>query len=284
MAVAPTLLLTAHFDAFSLAPAAPAGADAAASGAAACLLLLRLLQRMYASAESRPSRNLMVVLTSGGPYGQQGLRQWANDVDPAQLEAIEAAVVLDSIGASAAVNQQQQQQQGTDGSRRQQQPQLHLHHAGATSSTGAAGWVDAVAAAASRVGVPLTQAQTELPASDSDAAYARLGHEHLARKGIPAVSLSYLAAPPVGEPRLTSLADTTASVSLAKVLDAAQVAADAITRWLYPHLDPQLRLVDLQAEAQQHQDFLAGWIELLSSAANMMPFDKVGSPTSKQSQ
>jgi hypothetical protein len=54
-----------------------------------------------------------------------------------------------------------------------------------------------------------------------------------------------------------------------------QVAADVISRWLYPQLDPQLRLLDLSSEAQQHKDFLAGWIELLSTTPNMMPFDKV---------
>jgi hypothetical protein len=57
-----------------------------------------------------------------------------------------------------------------------------------------------------------------------------------------------------------------------------QVAADAISRWLYPQLDPQLRLIDLSSEQQQqHKDFLAGWIELLSTAPSMMPFDKVSS-------
>jgi hypothetical protein len=55
-----------------------------------------------------------------------------------------------------------------------------------------------------------------------------------------------------------------------------QVAADAITRWLYPQLDPQLRLLDLSSDAQQHKDFLAGWIDLLSTTPKMMPFDKVG--------
>lgn len=56
-----------------------------------------------------------------------------------------------------------------------------------------------------------------------------------------------------------------------------QVAADAISRWLYPQLEPQLRLLDLSSEPQQHRDFLAGWIELLSTAPSMMPFDKVSS-------
>jgi hypothetical protein len=55
------------------------------------------------------------------------------------------------------------------------------------------------------------------------------------------------------------------------------VAADAISRWLYPQLDPQLHLLDLSIEAQQHKDFLAGWIDLLSTTPSMMPFDKVGS-------
>jgi microcystin-dependent protein len=220
---APTLLLTAHFDSFSLAPGAPAGADAAASGAAACLLLLRLLQRLYTSAETQPSRNIVVLLTTGGPYGQQGLRQWAADIDPGQLEALQAAIVLDSIGGSVAV-----QQQGTADSSRRQQPQLHMHHAAATSSSSSsAAWADAVTAAAARMGVQLAAVQQEHAGSEDAAAAvasAFLGHEHLARKGVPAVSLSYMPAALAGQqPRLSSLADTAAAVNLDRVLDAAQV-------------------------------------------------------------
>ncbi|KAF6263185.1 hypothetical protein COO60DRAFT_512412 [Scenedesmus sp. NREL 46B-D3] len=220
----PTLLLTAHYDAFSLAPGAPAGADAAASGAAACLLLLRLLHRLYASAETRPSRNVMVLLTSGGPYGQQGLQHWASNIDPGQLEAIEAALVLDSVGGSVAV-----QQQGTADSSRRRPPQLHMHHAAAASGSSSATWADAVAAAAGRMGVQLTAVHQELAAHEDAAAAAAsacLGHEHLARKGVPAVSLSYVPAAPTGQlPRVSSLADTAAAVNLDKVLDAAQVRA-----------------------------------------------------------
>lgn len=54
-----------------------------------------------------------------------------------------------------------------------------------------------------------------------------------------------------------------------------QVAADAVTRWLYPHLDEEHRLIDLAAQQQQHRDFLTAWMDLMTSADNMMPFDKV---------
>jgi hypothetical protein len=221
---APTLLLTAHYDSFSLAPGAPAGADAAASGAAACLLLLRLLRRLYTSSETRPSRNVMVLLTSGGPFHQQGLRQYVSDVnvDPGQFEALEAALVLDSIGGSVAV-----QQHGTADAARRQQPQLHMHHAGAAAGSSTAAWVDAVNAAADRMGVQLTAVPQELAASEETAAAAdgSFGHQHLARKGVPAVSLSYMAAAHAAQqPRVSSLADTAAAVNLDRVLDAAQVS------------------------------------------------------------
>jgi hypothetical protein len=217
---APTLLLTAHYDSFSLAPGAPAGADAAASGAAACLLLLRLLHRLCMSPETRPSRNVMIVLTSGGPYHQQGLRQYVSDVDPGQLEALEAALVLDSIGGSVAV-----QQHGTADAARRQQPQLHMHHAGVAAGSSSTAWADAVTAAAGRMGVQLTAVQQELAASeDAAAADGSFGHQHLVRKGVPAVSLSYMAAAPAAQqPRVSSLADTAAAVNLDRVLDAAQV-------------------------------------------------------------
>jgi hypothetical protein len=71
--------------------------------------------------------------------------------------------------------------------------------------------------------------QQELAAAEDAAAAASsissgLGHERLARKGVPAVSLTYTPAAPAGQqPRLSSLADTAAAVNLDRVLDAAQV-------------------------------------------------------------
>jgi hypothetical protein len=74
--------------------------------------------------------------------------------------------------------------------------------------------------------VQLTAVQQELAAHDDAAAAdddGSFGHQHLARKGVPAVSLSYMAAAPAAQPRVSSLADTAAAVNLDRVLDAAQV-------------------------------------------------------------
>jgi len=296
--VAPTLLITAHYDCFSPAPAAPACADSTGSGAATALLLLRMLHRMFASAESRPSRNVLVVLTAGGPYGQEGLRQWLADADPEQVEAIEAAIVLDSIGASTVMQQQAAAALGRgdddDGVIRQRQ-QLHAHLASGGSSEQ---WLKALQVAAERVGVSLAPVVKELPADSAagaagaqastaggDAAEpaaagaAGFGHEHLARRGLAAVTLSGVAAAPVAvlsnRVRACSVGDVAAGVNLDAVLSAAQVAADATSRWLYPEVDPELRLLDLSADADTHKDFLQGWVGLLAEMHAMMPFTQV---------
>lgn len=296
MPVAPTLLITAHYDMFSPAPAAPAGADSAGTGASAALLLLRLLHRMYTSAESRPSRNVLVVLTSGGPYGHEGLRQWLADADPEQVESIEAALVFDSLGGSTVV--QQQAPAGSDGgndsgSIRQRQ-QLHAH----TSSSGAsAQWLKALQVAAERAGVTLAAVTKDPPKTDSaagtgeggaasaaEAAAAaggasRFGHEHLLLRGLVAATLSSAPAAPAavlsGRIRSSSVGDVAAGVSYDGVLSAVQVAADAVSRWLYPEVDPELRLMDLSGDAAAHKDFLRGWVGLLTEMHTMMPFTQV---------
>lgn len=290
--VAPTLLITAHYDCFSPAPAAPACADSAGSGAAAALLLLRMLNRMFASVESRPARNILVLLTAGGPYGQEGLRQWLADADPQQVEAIEAAIVFDSIGGSTVLRQQAAAALGdaADSSVRQQQ-QLHVH---TTSSGASEQWLKALQGAAERAGVGITPVTKDLPADAAAAASggkaadgssaaeasaagaAGFGHEHLVRRGLPAVTLSSMAAAPApvlsGRVRASSVGDVVAGVSLDGVLSAAQVAADAVSRWLYPEVDAELRLLDLSADVAAHKDFLRGWVGLLAEVHPMMPF------------
>jgi hypothetical protein len=232
--VAPTLVITAHYDSFSIAPAAPAGADSSSSGAAACLLLLRMLHRLYASPESRPSRNVVVVLTAGGPYAQEGLRQWIRDLEPAQLEALEAAVVLDSIASSTAMQQSStsaacssssSSNMGTIGRT------IHMHHAG---RAGDAHWLSAISDAAARMGVSVTPVEQGVK-PDGQAAAAGFGHEHLAKKGIPAVTLSSLPCSPVtqlgGRVRVSSLGDVAAGVNMDSVLAAAQVRGGGTCLW-----------------------------------------------------
>mgnify|MGYP001807326966 CR=1 FL=1 len=242
---------------------------------------------MFSSTESRPARNVLVVLTAGGPYGQEGLRQWLADADPQQVEAIEGAIVFDSIGSSTVLQQQAGSKDGT------WRRQLHAH----SSSTGSEQWVTSLHAAAERAGVPIAHVAREVHADPAAAAggssgssgssteasaagaASSFGHEHLARRGVPAVTLSSVAAAPAavlsGRVRVSSVGDVAAGVSMDGVLAAAQVAADAAARWLYPDVDSELRPLDLSADAWAHKDFLRGWVGLLAEVHAMMPFTQV---------
>jgi hypothetical protein len=233
----------------------------------------------------------MVVLTAGGPYGHEGLRQWLADADPQQVEAIEAALVFDSIGGSTALQAAAaagSSKDDSDGSIRQRQ-QLHAH---VTSSASSEQWLKALQVAAERVGASIAPVAKELPAEAaaqavegasaaeaSAAGAAGFGHEHLARRGIAAVTLSSMAAAPgtalSGRVRASSVGDVAAGVSMEGALAAAQVAADAVSRWLYPDVDAELQLLDLSTDAAAHKDFLRGWVGLLAEMHAMMPFTQV---------
>jgi hypothetical protein len=286
-----TLLIAAHYDSFSAAPGAPGGADATGSGAAAALLLLRGLHALYASRESQPRRNVMVVLAQGGPYGHYGLARWLAEASQQQIEAIDAAIVLDSIGGSVSMQQQDAEAAGQvgQGSGSVGQARLHAHHAGAGSNS--SGWLAALQQAAQQVGVELTGVEAAAGSSSSGdraAAAAAFGHEHLAARGIPALTLSRLARSPrtmqlgaAGRVCASSIGDVPAGVDAGAVLAAAQVVAAAAARWLYPDAPHGLRALDLLApdpagDVQEHRDFLRAWLGLLSGATSMMPFDQVG--------
>lgn len=158
------------------------------------------------------------MLTSGGPYSQQGLKQWIQEADPNLLEALEGGLVLDTIGASSAAQQQHQQQDaGAVGSSRPSAAQLHLH------SSSSDDWLAAVQAAADRVGVEANTVAEQQ--QEVQALQGVLGHVHLAARGVPAVTLSHLSGTVrLGAPQLSSMSDTVNGVQLDKMLEATQVS------------------------------------------------------------
>jgi hypothetical protein len=78
-----------------------------------------------------------------------------------------------------------------------------------------------------------------------------------------------------GRVAASSVGDVPAGVEFDSVLAAAQVAAGAVSRWLYPDVDAELLLLDLSADAEAHKDFLRGWVSLVADTHAMMPFTQV---------
>ncbi|XP_076835786.1 BOS complex subunit ncln [Brachyhypopomus gauderio] len=100
----PTIIITAHYDTFGLAPWLSYGADSNGSGVAILLELVRLFQRLYSDPHSKPPYYLLFSLTGGGKYNFLGTKRWIEEnVDHSESSVLHDNVAfvlcLDSLGS-----------------------------------------------------------------------------------------------------------------------------------------------------------------------------------------
>ncbi|XP_032368629.1 nicalin-1 [Etheostoma spectabile] len=101
----PTIVITAHYDSFGLAPWLAYGADSNGSGVTILLELARLFQKLYSSSSTIPPYNLMFSLTGGGKYNFLGTKRWIEEnLDHAETsllhDNVEFVLCLDTLGNS----------------------------------------------------------------------------------------------------------------------------------------------------------------------------------------
>lgn len=89
----PTIVVTAHYDSFGLAPWLSYGADSNGSGVTILLELVRLFQKLYSSHRTRPQYNLMFSLTGGGKYNFLGTKRWLEE----NLDHAETSLLHDNV-------------------------------------------------------------------------------------------------------------------------------------------------------------------------------------------
>uniref|UniRef100_A0A1A8ILT3 BOS complex subunit NCLN n=1 Tax=Nothobranchius kuhntae TaxID=321403 RepID=A0A1A8ILT3_NOTKU len=90
---APTIIITAHYDSYGLAPWLSFGADSNGSGVTILLELARLFQKLYSSSSTRPQFNLMFSLTGGGKYNFLGTKRWIEE----NLDHAESSLLHDNV-------------------------------------------------------------------------------------------------------------------------------------------------------------------------------------------
>ena len=71
-----TVAIIAHYDSSAAAPTLARGATSNGSGMVLLFALLRLFRSLYDDETTRPSANLMFVLTAGGHNNYAGTRHW----------------------------------------------------------------------------------------------------------------------------------------------------------------------------------------------------------------
>ncbi|XP_049892999.1 nicalin-1-like isoform X2 [Epinephelus moara] len=90
---APTIVITAHYDSYGLAPWLSYGADSNGSGVIILLELARLFQKLFSSPRTRPPYHLMFSLTGGGKYNFLGTRRWIEE----NLDHAESSLLHDNV-------------------------------------------------------------------------------------------------------------------------------------------------------------------------------------------
>ncbi|XP_029989762.1 nicalin-1 [Sphaeramia orbicularis] len=89
----PTIVITAHYDSYGLAPWLSYGADSNGSGVIILLELARLFQKLYSSPRTRPPYHLMFSLTGGGKYNFLGTKRWIEE----NLDHAESSLLHDNV-------------------------------------------------------------------------------------------------------------------------------------------------------------------------------------------
>ncbi|GAB6032445.1 hypothetical protein CHUAL_011083 [Chamberlinius hualienensis] len=89
----PSIVITAHYDAFGVAPALSYGADSNGSGVAALLELMRLFSRLYSNPQTHARYNLLFLLSGGGKFNYLGTKKWIED----NLEVTDGGLLQDAI-------------------------------------------------------------------------------------------------------------------------------------------------------------------------------------------
>ncbi|XP_062868160.1 nicalin-1-like [Trichomycterus rosablanca] len=100
----PTIVITAHYDSFGLAPWLAYGADSNGSGVAILLEMARLFQRLYSDPRTKAPFHLLFSLTGGGKYNFIGTKRWIDEnLDHAESSLLHDNVAfvlcLDSLGS-----------------------------------------------------------------------------------------------------------------------------------------------------------------------------------------
>ncbi|XP_053172174.1 nicalin-1-like [Scomber japonicus] len=89
----PTIVITANYDSYGLAPWLSYGADSNGSGVTILLELARLFQKLYSNSSTRPPYHLMFSLTGGGKHNFLGTKRWIEE----NLDHAESSLLHDNV-------------------------------------------------------------------------------------------------------------------------------------------------------------------------------------------
>lgn len=256
----PTIVITAHYDTFTVAPGLAFSPGSNGSGSLALLALMRMFSHLYSSGQGlRPKCNIFFLLTGGGKLDSAGLKLWLKTANQRLLDSVEMVISLDSLSGFGSA---------TSGD-------LYLHHSKPRGKDEvAAAWYDRLVTAAGREGVVLHQVHKKINLA---LPYMAWEHEHVAQQRMLSLTLSgrHAPVPPVER---TSILDRPEMVNLTVVAKASRIVAEAISMRLYPEKAGDVHIFKKGSSFDANMPFLERWLDVLSSTPRMAPYFTAKSP------
>ncbi|XP_061911900.1 BOS complex subunit ncln-like [Entelurus aequoreus] len=247
----PTIVITAHYDSYGLAPWLSFGADSNGSGVVVLLELARLFQKLYSSPSTRPRYHLMFSLSGGGKYNFIGTKRWIEE----NLDHAESSLLHDNVAFVLCL----------DTLANGDELQVHVSRPPRDDTP----MKDFIHRLEEVVSSRFPEVKTGLVHKKINLVESTVSweHERFSLRRIPAFTLSHLDDPRCE--RRGSLLDTVSLVDLRKLQRNGIIIAEALARYMY-HLSDQGSPEEVQIFRGQ-LDFHEGRISSLMSFLTSVP-------------
>eukprot|EP00210_Caulerpa_lentillifera_P003100 g2962.t1 len=255
--VSPTIVISAHYDSFSVAPGMFPGAGNNGSGVIALIALIRIFKAIYKNPLTQPKLNILFLLTGGSGLDFIGLRHWLKTTDTRVLDSLEFVLSLDAItGVVSSLEENQE---------------IFFHYSKPPKDPFVSNWYDRFEKAAKKEGIPLTMMHKKVNLA---LPYMNWEHEHIARYKVLSGTLSGRREG-VNPLFASSLMDRDVFVNQELLMKVIRVVGNAISSRVYHDQqmqDFQSFLNDTHLASEEIQDFIYKWTSSMISFPRMAPF------------
>lgn len=255
--VSPTIVISAHYDSFSVAPGMFPGAGNNGSGIIALMALIRIFKTLYKNPLTRPKLNILFLLTGGSGMDFLGLRHWLKTTDTRILDSLEFALSLDSLTGLVSTLDESQE--------------LFFHYSKPPKDPFVSNWYDRFEKAAKKEGIPLVMMHKKVNLA---LPYMNWEHEHVARYKVLSGTLSGRKEA-VNPLFASSLMDRDVFIDQELLGKVIRIVGNAISSRVYhdqQQQDFRSFLNETQLASEEITDFLRSWTTTLTSMPRMAPF------------
>ncbi|CAF0765035.1 unnamed protein product [Brachionus calyciflorus] len=250
----PTIIITAHYDAFGLVTSMSNGCDSNGSGVVALLELSRILSYLYSNSRTIAPINILFLLTAEGKFNYYGLKKWLEEQSDSNelagkidLDDIQFAICLDSLGKATRLSDEI-----ADGG-------LFMHVSRPPKEGQATyEFLKSLENVANKSNVRLDLNHKKINLASDLLAWE---HERFSLSKIPALTLSHFQS--YKDSDRNTMTDTLENVDKAILTRNIKLISQALIQYIYRNEDISQDL--LNSDLFVSEDFVASWLEKICS-------------------